>query len=49
MLLNTDAGEDSRESFGQQRDQTSQSKKKSTLNIHWKADAEVEALNTLTT
>ena len=32
----TGAWEDSRESFGQQGDQTSQSLRKSTLNIHWK-------------
>ena len=36
MLLNCDAGEDSWESPGQQGDQTSQSWRKSTLNIHWK-------------
>ena len=32
----TGAGEDSWESFGQEGDQTSQSSRKSTLNIHWK-------------
>ena len=37
MLSNCDAGEDSWESFGQQGDQTNQSKRKSTLNIHWKS------------
>ena len=36
MLLNCDAGEDSWESLGQQGDQTSQSHRKSILNIHWK-------------
>ena len=36
MLLNCGVGEDSRESLGLQGDQTSQSSKKSTLNIHWK-------------
>ena len=36
MLSNCDAGEDSWESLGQQGDQTSQSYRKSTLNIHWK-------------
>ena len=36
MLLNCSAGEDSRESLGQQGDQTSQSYRKWTLNIHWK-------------
>ena len=36
MLLNYGAGEDSWESLGQQGDQTSQSWRKSTLNIHWK-------------
>ena len=34
--LNCGAGEDSCESLGQQRDQASQSERKSTLNIHWK-------------
>ena len=34
--FNCDAGEDSREFLGLQGDQTSQSKGKSTLNIHWK-------------
>ena len=36
MLLNCGVGEDSRESLVLQRDQTSQSKRKSTLNILWK-------------
>ena len=36
MLLNCGAGKDSLESFQQQGDKTShQSKRKSTLNIHW--------------
>ena len=35
MLLNCGVGEDSRGSPGLQ-DQTSQSERKSTLNIHWK-------------
>ena len=36
MLLNCGVEEDSYESFGLQGDQTSQSKRKSVLNIHWK-------------
>ena len=36
MLLNCGVGEDSWESLGQQGDQTNQSERKSTLNIHWK-------------
>ena len=36
MLSNCGAGEDSWESLGQQGDQTSQSYRKSTLNLHWK-------------
>ena len=36
MLLNCGVGEDSRESLGQQIDQTHQSERKSTLNIHLK-------------
>ena len=36
MLLNCSVGEDSWESAGQQGDQTSQSERKSTLNICWK-------------
>ena len=43
MLLNCCIGEDSWVSLGQQGDQTSQSYGKSTLHIHWKTDAEVEA------
>ena len=37
MLLNCGVGEDSWESLGLQGDQTSQSKRNSVLNIHWKA------------
>ena len=36
MLSNCDVGKDFWESLAQQVDQTSQSKRKSTLNIHWK-------------
>ena len=36
MLLNCGAREDSRESFGQQGDQTSDSQRKLTPNSHWK-------------
>jgi len=36
MLSNCGAGEDAWESLGLQGDQTSQSKRKSTLSIHWK-------------
>ena len=36
MLLNCGVGEDSWESLGLHWDQTSQSKRKSVLNIHWK-------------
>ena len=36
MLLNCAVGEDSCESLGLQEDPTSQSKRKSVLNIHWK-------------
>ena len=43
MLLNCGVGEDSWESLGHQGDQTSQSWRKSVLNIHWKFDAETEA------
>ena len=42
MLSKCGVGEDSWESFGQQGDQTCQSQRKSTLNIHWKSDAETE-------
>ena len=37
------AGKDSWESLGLQGDQTSQSFRKSVLNIHWRTDAEAEA------
>ena len=45
MLMNYHAGEDSwqQEDSGQQRDQTSQSWRKSTLNSHWKDYAKAEA------
>ena len=43
MVLNYGGREDSQESLGLQGDQTSQSERKSTLNIHWKDDAEPEA------
>ena len=36
MLSNCGVGEDSWESLGQQGDQTSNTKRKSTLNVHWK-------------
>ena len=36
MLLNCGVGEDSWESLGLQGDQTSQSQRKSVMNIHWK-------------
>ena len=36
MLSNRDAREESWESLGQQGNQTSQSKRKSSLNVHWK-------------
>ena len=44
VLSNCGAGEDSGESFGQQGDQTSQSQRKSTLNIHCKVDNEAPIL-----
>ena len=47
MLLNYGAGEDSQESLGQQGDQTSQSSRKSTLNIHWKDWCWSGSFNTL--
>ena len=37
MLLNCGTGEDSWETLGQQGDQTSQSQRKSTLNIRWES------------
>ena len=42
MLWNCGIGEDSWESLGLQGDQTSQSYRKSVLNIHCKDDAEAE-------
>ena len=44
MLLNYGVREYSWESLGLQGDQTSQSWRKSLLNIHWRTDAEAEAL-----
>ena len=41
-MISNCAGEDSWESLGLQGDQNSQSKRKSTLNIHWKTDAEAD-------
>ena len=49
MLSNYGAGEDSWESLGQQRDQTSQSQRKSVLNIHWKDRCWSWSSNTLAT
>ena len=49
MLLNCGAGEDSWESFGRQGDQTSQSQRKSILNIHWKDWCWSWSSNTLAT
>ena len=46
MLSNCDAGEDSWESPGQQGDQTSQSWRKSTLNIHRKDSSWIWSYNT---
>ena len=43
MFSNCGVGNNSWESLGQQRDQTSQSERKSTLNIHWNIDAKAEA------
>ena len=43
MVSNCGAGEDSWESPGQQGDQTSQSERKSILNLHWWTDTEAEA------
>ena len=42
MLLNCGVGEDSWESLGLQGDTIRQSLRKSSLNIHWRTDAEVE-------
>ena len=47
--LNCGAGEDSWESLGQQREKTSQSLRKSTLNIHWKDWCLSWSSNTLAT
>ena len=47
--FNCGSGEDSWESFAQQGDQTSQSLRKSTLNIHWKDWYWSWSSNTLTT
>ena len=49
MLLNCGVREDSWESLGQQRDQTSQSYRKSGLNIHWKDWCWSWSSNTLAT
>ena len=49
MLLNCGVGEDSWESLGLQGDPTSQSWKKSTLNIHWKDCCWSWSSNTLAT
>ena len=49
MLLDCCVGEDSWESLGQQGEQTSQSKKKSVLNIHWKDWCWSWSSNTLAT
>ena len=49
MLSNCDVGEDSWESLEQPGDQTSQSLRKSTLNIHWKDWGWSWSSNTLTT
>ena len=46
---NCDAGEDSWESLGQQGDQNSQSKRKTTLNSHWKDRCWSWSSNTLAT
>ena len=49
MLLNCGVGEDSRESLGLQGDPTSQSYRKSVLNIHWKDWCWSWSSNTLAT
>ena len=49
MLSNCGASEDSREFLGQHGNQTSQSWKKSTLNIHWKDWCWSRSSNTLAT
>ena len=48
MLFNCGAGEDSSESLGLPGDQTSQSQRKSTLDIHWKDWCWSWSSNTLT-
>ena len=49
MLLNCSVGEDSWESFGLQRDQSSQFQRKLTLNIYWKDWCWTWSSNTLAT
>ena len=49
MLLNCGVGKDYWESLGQQKDQTSQSSRKSVLNIHWKDWCWSWSSNTLAT
>ena len=49
MILNSGTGEDSWESLGQPGDQTSQSSRKSTPNIHWKDWCWSWSFNTLAT
>ena len=49
MLLNCGVGEDSWESLGLQRDQTSQSQRKSVLNVHWKVSCWSWKSNSLAT
>ena len=49
MPLNCGAGKDFYNSFGQRRDQASQSWRKSTLNIHWKDWCGSWSSNTLAT
>ena len=49
MLLNCGAGEDSWESLGQQGDRTSQSQRKSTINVHSKDWCQSWHFNTLAT
>ena len=44
MLLSCGVGEDSWEPLGLQRDQTSQSKRKSVLNIHWKTSNQMVSI-----
>ena len=49
MLLKCGVGEDSWESLGLQRDQTSQSQRKSVLNVHWKVSCWSWKSNSLAT